>query len=239
MILTPNSQLPYLPNSQLRILLVEDDELFRLGLQFRLQQEPDLEIVAEAADGETAVELANRQPLDLVLLDIGLPRMSGLEACHQIKVSQPRLPILALTSHSEQSLITRLIEAGVDGYCLKGIAPELLILAVRSVAAGASWWDRTATEEIRSLTQTASRSTVLDATGERRSPHVISLTNREREILTLIVAGKIDRDIAETLYIAPATVRVHVHAMLHKLGARDRSHAILIAQQQQLCNPST
>jgi two-component system, NarL family, response regulator len=218
-----------LPNSPIRILLVEDDELFRLGLQFRLQQEPGIEIVAEAADGETAVELANRQPLDLVLLDIGLPRMSGLEACRQIKAAQIQLPILALTSHSEQSLITRLIEAGVDGYCLKGIASDLLILAVRSVAAGASWWDRTATAEIRS--------TILNPGGDRLSQQGISLTNREREILTLIVAGKIDRDIAETLYIAPATVRVHVHAMLHKLGARDRSHAILIAQQQQLCNP--
>jgi two-component system, NarL family, response regulator len=218
-----------LNNSPIRILLVEDDELFRLGLQFRLQQEPNIEIVAEAADGETAVELANRYPLDLVLLDIGLPRMSGLETCRQIKVSQPQLPVLALTSHSEQSLITRLIEAGVHGYCLKGIAAELLILAVRSVAAGASWWDRIATEEIRA--------TILNPASERTSQRV-SLTNREREILKLIVEGKIDRDIAETLYIAPTTVRVHVHAILHKLGARDRSHAILIAQQQHLCDPS-
>jgi two-component system, NarL family, response regulator len=217
-------------NLPLRILLVEDDELFRLGVKFRLQQESDIKIAAEAADGETAVELANRQLFDLVLLDIGLPRMSGLEACRQIKAFQPLLPILALTSHSEQSVITRLIEAGIQGYCLKGIAPELLILAVRSVAAGASWWDRTATAEIRT--------TMIDSLTERLPKQEISLTNREREILTLIVAGKIDRDIAETLYIAPATVRVHVHAMLHKLGARDRSHAISIAQQLQLCNPS-
>jgi two-component system, NarL family, response regulator len=209
--------------SPLKLLLVEDDELFRLGLQFRLQQEANIEITAQAADGETAVELANRHPLDLVLLDVGLPRMSGLEACRQIKAAQPQLPILALTSHAEQSLITRLIEAGVQGYCLKGIAAELLILAVRSVAAGASWWDSTATAEIRS--------TMLDA---KPSPSTISLTNREREILTLIVAGKIDRDIAETLYIAPTTVRVHVHAMLNKLGARDRPEAILIAKQQRL-----
>jgi two-component system, NarL family, response regulator len=215
----------------LKLLLVEDDELFRLGLQFRLQQESNIEITAQAADGETAVELANRHPLDLVLLDVGLPRMSGLEACRQIRAAQPQLPILALTSHSEQSLITRLIEAGVQGYCLKGIAAELLILAVRSVAAGASWWDRTATAEIRLLTQTASRATMFDA---KLSPATISLTNREREILTLIVAGKIDRDIADTLYIAPATVRVHVHAILNKLGARDRSEAILIAKQRQL-----
>jgi two-component system, NarL family, response regulator len=211
----------------LKILLVEDDELFRLGLQFRLQQEPDIEITAQAADGETAVELANRHPLDLVLLDIGLPRMSGLAACRQIKIQQPQLPILALTSHSEQSLITKLIEAGVRGYCLKGVASEMLILAVRSVAAGASWWDRTATDEIRS--------TLLDAlAGQPQPQQAILLTNREREILALIVAGKIDRDIAEALYIAPATVRVHVHAMLNKLGARDRSQAISIAKQQQL-----
>jgi two-component system, NarL family, response regulator len=228
---------PRLPRpvmSLLKILLVEDDELFRLGLQFRLQQEPDIEITAQAADGETAVELANRHPLDLVLLDIGLPRMSGLAACRQIKIQQPQLPILALTSHSEQSLITKLIEAGVRGYCLKGVASEMLILAVRSVAAGASWWDRTATDEIRSLTQTASRATMLDARSGQQFPQAILLTNREREILALIVAGKIDRDIAETLYIAPATVRVHVHAMLNKLGARDRSQAISIAKQQQL-----
>ena len=212
--------------SPLKILLVEDDELFRLGLQFRLQQEPDIEITAQAADGETAVELANRHPLDLVLLDIGLPRMSGLAACRQIKIQQPQLPILALTSHSEQSLITKLIEAGVRGYCLKGVASEMLILAVRSVAAGASWWDRTATDEIRS--------TMLEVRSGQQPQPAILLTNREREILALIVAGKIDRDIAETLYIAPATVRVHVHAMLNKLGARDRTQAISIAKQQQL-----
>ena len=122
--------------------------------------------------------------------------------------------------------ITRLIEAGVQGYCLKGIAPELLILAVRSVAAGASWWDRTATEEIRS--------SMLDARLEKLPQSGISLTNREREILALIVAGKIDRDIAASLYIAPTTVRVHIHAILTKLGARDRSQAVLITQQQQL-----
>lgn len=215
-------------NSPIRILLVEDDELFRLGLQSRLQQESNIEIAAEAADGETAVELANRHPLDLVLLDVGLPRLSGLEACRQIKLSQPHLPILALTSHSEQSLITRLIEAGVQGYCLKGISAEMLILAVRSVAAGASWWDRTATAEIRTTMQ--------DNLTERLPQQAISLTNREREILTLIVAGKTDRDIAESLYIAPATVRVHIHAVLHKLGARDRSQAILIAKEQHLCD---
>jgi two-component system, NarL family, response regulator len=93
-------------SQSLKILLAEDDELFRLGLRMRLQQEPNLEIVAEAEDGETAVELTKRHPLDLVLLDIGLPGLGGIEACRQIKQAFPKLPILALTSHSESTLIT-------------------------------------------------------------------------------------------------------------------------------------
>lgn len=136
-------------STSLRLLLVEDDELFRLGLQVKLRQETGLEIVAEAEDGETAVEMVKRYPLDVVLLDIGLPGIGGIEACRQIKQQNPKLPVLVLTSHSQQSLITRLIEVGAQGYCLKGISAETLVLAVRSVAAGASWWDQIATREIR------------------------------------------------------------------------------------------
>ncbi|MFN5514211.1 MAG: response regulator transcription factor, partial [Cyanobacteriota bacterium] len=134
----------------IRLLIVEDDELFRLGLVVRLQQEPELEIVAEAADGETAVALAGAYPLDLVLLDVGLPRLGGLEACQHIKAQQPQLPILALTSRLEPSLISRLIDAGIQGFCLKGVDASTLMLAIRSVVAGASWWDSQATREIRS-----------------------------------------------------------------------------------------
>lgn len=130
----------------LRLLLVKDDRLFRLGLQVKLQQEPGLEIVAEAEDGESAVEMVKRYQLDVVLLDVGLPGIGGIEACRQIEQQNLSLPILVVTSHSQKSLITRLVEVGASGYCLKGIAAEALILAIRSVAAGASWWDRTATD---------------------------------------------------------------------------------------------
>ncbi|AFZ54346.1 response regulator transcription factor [Cyanobacterium aponinum] len=202
----------------LKILLVEDDELFRLGLSVRLQQETDLHIVAEAEDGETAVNLTNRHPLDLVLLDIGLPRMSGLEACYKIKSNHPKLAILALTSHSEPSLINRLIEVGIQGYCLKGIPAETLILAIRSVVAGASWWDSKATQEIQSAFTSPSNS-ILDA-----------LTEREREILTLMAQGKSNQEIAKMLYITSGTVRVHTHSMIQKLGVCDRTQAILLFQ---------
>lgn len=214
----------------LKILLVEDDELFRLGLYVRLQQEAGLEIVAVAEEGETAVEMANRYPLDLVLLDIGLPGIGGVEACRQIKQQHPNLPILVLTSHSQQSLIARLIEVGVQGYCLKGIAAETLVLAIRSISAGASWWDRTATKEIHS----AFGSNFPD-TGLSEFPKLLNpLTQREQEILTLLAAGKSNQEIARSLYIAPGTVRVHVHAILHKLEVRDRAQAVVVALQKRL-----
>ncbi len=215
--------------SSLHILLVEDDELFRLGLRVRLQQEPGLEVVAEAEDGETAIELIKQHPLDLVILDVGLPGIGGIEACRQIKQQHPDLPILILTSHTQKPLINRLIEAGAQGYCVKGSPAEVLILAIRSIAAGASWWDPTATDEIRAAFQSRSFSSLPDSdNGEK------TLTRREQEILSLIARGKSNQEIADQLYITPGTVRVHVHAILHKLGVQDRTQAAIVALQRKL-----
>ncbi|MBD2166487.1 response regulator transcription factor [Calothrix membranacea FACHB-236] len=219
-----------MPSTPIKILLVEDDELFRLGLRVRLQQELGLEIVAEAEDGETAIEFVNQNPLDVVLLDVGLPGIGGIEACKQIKQRNPQLPVLVLTSHSQKPLIARLIEAGAQGYCLKGVAAEKLVLALRSVAAGASWWDETATQEIRSTF--ASDSGEIDTENLSLSPN--PLTQREQEILSLLAAGKTNQEIALALYITPGTVRVHVHAILHKLGVGDRHSAVVVAVQKHL-----
>lgn len=218
------------PAKSLRLLLVEDDELFRLGLEVKLQQETGIEIVAEAEDGETAVEMVKRYPLDVVLLDIGLPGIGGIEACRQIKQQNPNLPILVLTSHSQQSLIVRLIEAGAQGYCLKGISAEALVLALRSVAAGASWWDPIATTEIRAKFENNS---VAADTVKDVNESIMPLTRREQEILALVAAGKSNQEIAETLYITPGTVRVHVHTIIQKLGVRDRTQAAVLAIQKQ------
>lgn len=199
----------------------------------RLQQETDLEIVAEAEDGETAVDQTKCHPLDLVLLDVGLPGIGGIEACRQIKRQQPTLPVLVLTSRSEKNLISRLIAAGAQGYCLKGIAAESLILALRSVAAGASWWDSTATAEIQAAFQDAA----LSMTATMSLPSLTSenpLTPREQEILALVAAGKSNQEIAELLYITSGTVRVHVHAILQKLDVRDRTQAAIVALQKHL-----
>jgi len=221
----------------LRLLLVEDDELFRLGLQVRMQQEAGIEIVAEAEDGETAIALIRQQPLDVVLLDIGLPGIGGLETCRQIKQIAPSLPVLVLTSQSQKSLIPQIIEAGAQGYCLKGIGAETLVLALRSVAAGASWWDAAATEEIRialDLRAAPPAAAPSVPAANTAQPSATSLTQRELEILALMSSGKNNQEIAAALYITPGTVRVHVHSILQKLDVRDRTQAVLAAIQQHL-----
>ena len=215
--------------ASLRILLVEDDELFRLGLSIRLSKEPGLEVVAEAVDGETAVELTNQHIPDVVLLDVGLPGVGGVEACRQIKEQHPEMPVLVLTSHSQKQLIERLITAGASGYCLKGIEAELLVLALRSVAAGASWWDQIGTAEIRAA-MTGNLPAQAKTVGESPNP----LTQREQEILAQIAAGKSNQEIAKQLHIAIGTVRVHVHAILQKLEVRDRTQAAVLAIQKGL-----
>jgi two-component system NarL family response regulator len=195
-----------------------------------LQQESCLQVIAEAEDGETAVELTQEHLPNVVVLDVGLPGIGGIEACRQIKQRHPEIPVLILTSHAQKSLIERLISAGAQGYCLKGIAAETLVLAIRSVAAGASWWDKAATAEIRAVfanpepVKVGSKSEVLE------NP----LTKREQEILALVAGGKSNQEIAQILYIAPGTVRVHVHAILQKLEVRDRTQAAVLAIQKGL-----
>ncbi|PZO41146.1 MAG: DNA-binding response regulator [Pseudanabaena frigida] len=213
---------------RIKILLVEDDELFRLGLQVRLQQETKIEVLAEANDGETAIELAKQQPFDLVLLDIGLPGLGGMETCRQLKLNHPNLPILILTSRNERSLISRLVSVGAQGYCLKGVAAETLILAMRSIIAGASWWDATATAEIHNIFQNQTNELTVDDSGGAK---VNTLTRREKEILMLMSENKTNQEIADLLYISSGTVRVHIHAILHKFEVSDRKQAIAIAMQ--------
>ena len=207
----------------LRLLLVEDDELFRLGLRVRLQQEPIIQDVIEAEDGETALTIAQQSLFDLVILDLGLPGIGGIETCRQLKSYQPTLPILILTSRDDSALVNRLITMGVQGYCVKGIASENLVLAVRSVVAGASWWDTSATQTLRQMV-----AEVQPKSSDSENP----LTPREQDVLALVAQRKTNSEIAIILYICTGTVRVHVHAILHKLQVSDRTQAVLAAQQR-------
>lgn len=225
----------------LRILIVEDDELFRLGLSTRLRKETSLQIVAEATDSESAIALTNQTQPDVVLLDVGLPGIGGVEACRQIKQQHPNTPVLVLTAHSQKPLIEQLIAAGASGFCLKGIEAQTLFLALRSVAVGASWWDQRSTQEIH--TNYASKQTTANPkiNAEDFSPKENSLlsilTQREREILVLIAKGNNNKEIAHQLNITTGTVRVHTHTVLNKLNVRDRTQAAILALQEGLIAP--
>jgi two-component system, NarL family, response regulator len=220
--------------STIRILLVEDDELFRLGLSTRLLREQDLKIVAEAEDGETAIEFVKTNiQIDIAILDIGLPGIDGLETCQQMRLYRPNLRILVLTSNHQPQSIDDLIAANVNGYCVKGVAPNSIVLAIRSIVAGASWWDNTASREIFTAFQDDENLPVL--TIEPALP--VALTKREQEILALVSLGKSNQEIADLLYIAAGTVRVHVHAILSKLSVRDRTQAAILAIKNGLVDP--
>ena len=220
--------------STIRILLVEDDELFRLGLSTRLVREPDLIIAAEADDGEAALEIINTDlEIDIAILDIGLPGIDGLETCRQMRICRPNLRVLVLTSNYQPQSIEDLIAANVNGYCLKGLASESIVLAIRSIVAGASWWDNAASNEIFSAFRDPDRQFIPTIGIEPAS----MLTKREQEILALVSMGKSNQEIATMLYIATGTVRVHVHTILSKLSVRDRTQAAILAIKNGLVDP--
>jgi two-component system, NarL family, response regulator len=213
----------------LKLLLVEDDELFRLGLATCLRQEPKIELVLEAADGETAIDLVKHQDIDVAILDLILPGLNGLETCQQLQQLHPDLPVLVLTSHPDKDIIFKLIEAGAKGYCSKGIDAEKLILAIRSISSGATWWDPNASERISTALSQVDRSPRSALLGAE-----FQLTKRELEVLALIAEGRTNQQIANLLFITAGTVRVHVHAILHKLNVSDRTQAAILALQRQL-----
>jgi two-component system NarL family response regulator len=219
----------------LKLLLVEDDVLFRLGLATCLQREPSIELVVEASDGESAIllcgeananDLVQKQAFDVVILDLGLPGLGGIETCRQLHQLYPELPVLILTSHPDKHLVLKLMEVGAKGYCLKGIDAEKLVLAIRSISMGATWWDRNASERIYTAIHQNDRAAGL--------ANEFQLTKRELEVLTLIAQGRTNQQIAEMLFITAGTARVHVHAILQKLAVSDRTQAAIIALQRNL-----
>jgi two-component system, NarL family, response regulator len=221
--------------STIRILLVEDDELFRLGLSTRLLREQDFAIVAEAEDGETAIEFIKTEiKIDIAIVDIGLPGIDGLETCRSMRSIRPNLRILILTSSYQAHSVGATIATHINGYCVKGLASNSIVLAIRSIMAGASWWDNTASQEIFN----AFRDPGDDRPAMTIEPSVTAvLTKREQEILALVSRGKSNQEIADSLYIASGTVRVHIHTILSKLSVRDRTQAAILAIKNGLVDP--
>lgn len=204
---------------EIRILIVDDHPVVREGLHGFLETEPGLTVVGEAADGVEVVEKAHELHPDVILLDLILPRQSGLEAIHQLRKANPDERILILTSFAEDDKVFPAIKAGALGYLLKDSPPELLVQAIRDVYQGkASLHPTIALKVIQELNQPPDLPPTPDP-----------LTVREGEVLQLVSQGLANREISERLQISQSTVRVHVSNILGKLHLANRTQAALYA----------
>jgi DNA-binding NarL/FixJ family response regulator len=219
----------------IRVLIVDDQPLLRAGFRMILESEPDLEVVGEAADGEEAVSSARRLRPDVVLMDIRMPRLDGVEATRRLAGPRADDPIkvLMLTTFDLDEYVVEAIRAGASGFLLKDVPPEDLIEAIRVIADGKALLAPSVTRRL--LDRFAQR---LPATGEQPEPEAVrSLTERESQILALVARGLSNAEIAENLVIGETTVKTHVSRLLMKLGLRDRVQAVVFAYEHGLVQP--
>ncbi|MGG3739072.1 response regulator [Aeribacillus pallidus] len=203
----------------IRVLIADDHHVVRRGLVFFLKTQKDIEIVGEAKNGEEAVELAKKLQPDIVLMDLVMPVMDGIEATREIKKSVPNVEILMLTSFSDQEHVIPAIEAGAAGYQLKDIEPDELVEAIRRTVRGEKTLHPKATTHLfQRFTQK-----------ETKEDPFSVLTNREKEVLQEIAKGKSNKEIAASLFITEKTVKSHVSHILAKLNVADRTQAALFA----------
>ncbi|WP_444890534.1 response regulator [Microbulbifer sp. DLAB2-AA] len=210
----------------LRVMVVDDQALVRCGFALILNNEPDIEVVAEAGTGIEAVEAARAHQPDIILMDIRMPEMDGLEATARIlEASDATCRVIILTTFDPDEYVFRALRAGASGFVLKDIPPEALVQAVRTVAEGGAMLAPGITQRL--ISQFAQK---LGA-GRNLAERLERLTTREREVLEAIAAGKSNAEIAEALFIGPATVKTHVSSLLSKLGLRDRAQAVVFAYE--------
>ena len=204
---------------KIKILVVDDHAIVREGVRMILAKESDLEVVGEAGDGQQALELTERVRPDVVIMDISMPGMGGIEATQTVRARHPEVQVLALTMHEDESYVFQLLRAGAAGYVLKRAAAQDLVQAVRAAAKGEAF-----------LYPSVARKVVEDylrrvETGEERERYD-GLTTREKEILTLIAQGLSNQQIAEKLFISIKTVQTHRAHILEKLGLHDRTELV-------------
>jgi DNA-binding NarL/FixJ family response regulator len=198
----------------IRILLADDHALVRRGVRLILDQEPDLEVVAEAGDGAEAVELARTHEVDLAVLDIAMPRLTGLQAARELAALKPGLRILMLTMHDNEQYFFQALKAGAGGYVLKSVADRDLVAACRAAMRDEPFlYPGAVTALIRNYLDRARH-------GEEAPDRI--LTPREEEVLKLVAEGHSSKEIAELLFISVKTVQRHRANLLQKLGLRDR-----------------
>lgn len=214
-----------------RVLIADDHALLREGLTRVLGLDPAIKVVGEAADGRDAVEKTRLLNPHVVLMDLHMPRMGGLEAARMIKEEFPAVRIIALTVDDREKSVLEVFNAGVSGYVLKDIAPEALVSTIRAVSAGETVMD----EQIsRIFFKELINFLPVNETVAAKEP----LTPREEEVLSLIAGGAHNRDIAGRLFISEKTVKNHITSIFRKLGVEDRTQAALFAIRHKMINPA-
>jgi DNA-binding NarL/FixJ family response regulator len=218
----------------IRVLLADDQALIRAGFAMIIGSEPDLEVVGEAVNGREAVELARTARADVVLMDIRMPEVDGIEATKRIVADEDLagVRILVLTTFENDDNVVLALRAGASGFLGKGVEPSDLLHAIRVVAAGEALLSPRATRGL------VSRFLSQAEPGPLPPPVSLEgLTEREREVLALVAYGLSNDDIAEKLYLSPLTAKTHVNRAMTKLGVRDRAQLVVIAYQSGLVKP--
>ena len=206
----------------MKILLADDHKVLRSGLRRILEDQPDLEVVGEAGDGREAVDLASSLQPDIVVMDIAMPQMNGMEATRQIVQRNPHINVLILSMYSDENYIVQVLRAGARGYLLKDSAEEELINAVRSVNSGLPFFS----PKIAKLLVGDSMQRLRD---EAATDTYELLTPREREVLQLIAEGKSNKEVAAALFVSPTTIETHRARIMDKLDLHSTAEIVLYA----------
>lgn len=209
-----------------RVLIVEDQELVRVGLKTVLAKTEGLEVAGTASDGREALEQARSISPDVIVMDIGLPFLNGIEASRQIKEARPETKIVMLTSHDDEEHVFAALGAGVEGYCLKESSGGLLIKAILSVAEGAAWLDPGIARMVLESTREGRQRVNSELAG--------LLTKRELDVLKQVVDGRTNQEIADGLFISIETVKTHMRHIMEKLRVTDRTQAAVKAMKEGL-----
>ena len=214
-------------------LLVEDHELYRMGLSMLLDKAEGITLVAESADGLDGIKKARELSPDVILMDIGLPNIDGIEATQRIKDFNPDVKILIFTSRDSENDVFEAFKAGADGYIMKGATPEQTISAIKSVYEGVGWIDPSIAKMVFSNLQKPSANVVTEPE-TKKSGNSYGLTERELDVLELMVEGLSNPQIADKLVITKATAKAHVHSILQKLCVSSRTQATVTAMKEGL-----
>jgi two-component system response regulator DevR len=209
-----------------RIILVDDHEVVRIGLKSLLDRHPDFEVVGEASSAREAIEKTASLKPDVVVMDIRLPGVSGIDACEEIVKRFPETKVLMLTSYAEDEMLFSAIRAGASGYVLKQIGSDDLVKALESVGSGEGLLDPAVTQRVFQEVRRAVR--------EEEASAFANLSQQEKHVLQLVSEGKTNREIAKALFLGEGTVRNYVSSILSKLGVNNRAEAAAYAVEHSL-----